>query len=114
MKIVRNNQGARYVPPGHDEAVTARKLFDPGNGCRKVDVHITTFAPGAGMAEETHADSDHILYLMKGKLEVRQGGKSVVMLEEGDAIHIPAGEAHQMVNPTREAGTFFVVTTPPV
>jgi len=114
MKIIKKNEGKRYVPPGHDQAVTARKLFDPSNGCPKVDVHITTFAPGAGMEEEVHAESDHILYLMKGRLEVRQGGKSMGILEEGDAIHVPAGEAHQMLNPTKEPGTFFVVTVPPV
>ena len=39
------------------------------------------------------------MYLLKGKLEVCQGGKVVATVEEGDALRIPAGELHQVRNP---------------
>jgi len=114
MRVVKKGSGEKYVPPGHDEAVTAIKMFDPQRGSPKVDVHITTFAAGSGMEEETHPDSDHVLYMMSGTLEVRQGEKTVAVITEGDAIHIPAGEPHQSVNTTGEPATFIAVTVPPV
>jgi quercetin dioxygenase-like cupin family protein len=113
LKIYRKGDGGTYVPPGHDKKVVAQKLFDPSNGSAKVDVHITTFAPGTSMEEEVHDKSDHILYLLAGRLELRQKGRSVAVLATGDAVHIPAGESHQMANPGTEPGTFFVVTVPP-
>jgi len=114
IQINRNGEGELYVPAGHDKTVSSRKMYYPGNGCNKVDTHVTTFAPGAGMEEETHPFSDHIMYVLKGKLEVRQGGKTIGVISEGDAIRIPAGDAHQVQNPGPEEGTFFVVTVPPV
>jgi quercetin dioxygenase-like cupin family protein len=113
MRIVRKGERGTYVPPGHDAAVTAEKLFDPTNGCSKVDVHITTFAPHTGMEEETHPFSDHVLYMLEGELEARQGGKTVSRIGKGDSLHIPAGESHQIVNPSSKPATFVAVTVPP-
>lgn len=111
MKIVRNNEGPRYTPPGHDAEVVSMKLFNPDTGCTKVDVHITSFAPHSGMEEETHENSDHVIYMLSGTLEVLTGGKTVGVLHQGDAIHIPAKEAHQVRNPADVPGVFIVTTT---
>lgn len=113
MKIVKKGDGQVYVPPGHDNAVTAMKLFNPSTGCQKVDAHVTTFAPGTSMAEEVHTDSDHVFYLLEGRLEFRTGGNLVGVLEPGDAVHIPAGEYHQVSNPGPGNGIIFAVTVPP-
>ena len=113
MKVVKKGDGDRYVPPGHDTTVSAVKMFDPRRGSPLVDVHITTFAAGAGMEEETHPGSDHVLYMLSGTLEVRQGQKTAFVISEGDAIHIPAGEPHQSVNTTTEPAVFLAVTVPP-
>ena len=113
MKVIKKGQGTRYVPPGHDNTVSAVKLFNANNGSPNIDAHITTFLPGAGMDEETHEVSEHILYMLKGRLEVRKAGAAVAVIEEGDAIHIPAGEPHQVVNPGPGEGVFYVVTVPP-
>ena len=114
MRVVKKGSGEKYVPPGHDEAVTGIKMFDPERGSPKVDVHMTTFAARTSMAEEVHPASDHVLYMMSGSLEVRQGGKVFAMLSEGDALHVPAGEPHQMSNISSSATTVLMVTVPPV
>lgn len=113
MIIRKKGEGIRYVPPGHDEQVFAQKLFNPGTGCDRADAHVTTFAPGTTMEEEVHPFSDHIFYLLSGSLEVRRGGVLVGVLTPGDAVHIPAGEPHQVSNPGPDAGVFFAVTVPP-
>jgi quercetin dioxygenase-like cupin family protein len=88
-------------------------MFDPQRGSPRVDVHITTFAAGSGMEEETHPDSDHVLYMLSGTLDVRQGRKTAAVISAGDAIHIPAGEPHQSVNTQKEPAVFIAVTAPP-
>ena len=113
MRVVKKGTGEKYTPPGHDDVVTAIKMFDPQRGSPKVDVHITTFAAESGMEEETHPESDHVLYMLSGTLKIRQGGKAAFVISEGDAIHIPAGEPHQTVNTTKESATFVAVTVPP-
>lgn len=113
MRIIRKGDGERYVPPGHDEKVTAVKLFNPSNGALKIDAHVTSFEPGCSMDEEVHKESDHVFYMLEGKLEVKKAGKLIGVLETGDAIHIPAGEFHQVANPGPGKGIFFAVTVPP-
>ncbi len=114
MTIFRKGEGTRYVPPGHDEAVHALKMFNPSTGCAGYDVHITTFAPGSGMDEEVHPQSDHVFHVLAGKLEVASGGNLVSVLEVGDTIRIPAGNFHKVTNPGNVDGVFFALTTPPV
>ena len=114
MRVVKKGNGEKYVPPGHDDAVTGVKLFNPERGSPKVDVHVTTFAAGTTMVEEVHPASDHVLYILNGSLEVRQGGKVFSVLSEGDALHVPAGDPHQMANTSSSGTTLLVVTVPPV
>ena len=114
MTIVRRGERPAYVPPGHDEMVTAIPLFDPGNGSPSVDVHLTTFEPGTSMAEEVHPHSDHIFYLLNGKIEVRVRGLPVAIVAAMDAVHIPAGEYHQVSNAGDTPASFVAVTVPPL
>ena len=111
MTIRRSDEGELYTPPGHDAAVVSRKLFNPKTGCPKVDVHVTSFAPGTGMDEEVHEFSDHVIYMLSGSLEVLQSGRAIGVLNAGDAIHIPAGERHLVRNPGTVPGVFIVTTT---
>lgn len=111
MKFVRKVEGELYTPAGHDATVNSRKLFNPQNGCPKVDVHITTFAPGAGMSEEVHEDSDHIFYVLSGSLTIYQQGNLVGTIGEGEAVHIPAGERHEVRNIDNVDGVFIAITT---
>lgn len=113
MTIVRSDAGGTYTPPGHDASVSSRKLFNPSNGCDRLDTHVTTFAPGAGMAEETHESSDHVFYMLAGELELFRGGSAAGVLRSGDAVHIPAGEPHRLRNPGPADAVFLAVTTLP-
>lgn len=111
MTIVRSAEGGLYTPPGHDDSVRSRKLFNPSNGCPKLDAHVTTFAAGAGMDEETHEAADHVFYLLAGELELFRAGRIVGSLRAGDAVHIPAGEPHRLRNPGGADAAFLAVTT---
>lgn len=113
MRIVRKSEGTLYTPPGHDAEVSSRKLFNPEAGCMKMDVHVTTFAPGAGMDEESHQDSDHVFFMLAGALELVRAGEPAGSLQAGDAVFIPAGELHQLRNPGNADAVFLAVTTLP-
>lgn len=114
MTIVRNGERPDYVPPGHDEMVTAMPLFDPRNGSHLIDVHVTTFAPGTSMDEEVHPHSDHVLYLLSGTIEVQVRGRPAAIVHAQDAVHIPAGEYHRVSNTSGMSASFVAVTAPPL
>lgn len=113
MKIVRKHEGELYTPAGHDQTVTSRKIFNPANNLEKADIHMTSFAAGAGMEEEVHDFSDHVFYILSGQLAVYKAKHKIALLEAGDTIHIPAGEAHEVMNPGKQEGVFLAITLPP-
>ncbi len=111
MTIIKAGKGELYTPAGHDSTVVSRKLFNPTNGSPELDVHVTVFSPGAGMDEESHESSAHVFYMVSGRLELLAAGNVVGSLELGDAVHIPAGEVHQLRNPGPGDGIFIAITT---
>lgn len=107
MTIIGKAQGARYTPPGHDAGVTSRSILKTAT-----DVHVTTFPPQTGMEEETHPQHAHVFFVLEGCLTVLQGGAAQGRLCPGDAVHIPAGDAHEIKNEGPCAATFLAVTFP--
>lgn len=111
MTVIKAGDGEIYTPAGHDSTVVSRKLFNPLNGSTALDVHVTTFSPGAGMDEESHEDSAHVFYMLSGCLELLAAGAVLGNLEAGDAVFIPAREVHQLRNPGPGDGVFIAITT---
>ena len=58
MKFIPASEGRCFTPAGHDKTVTSRLIYK-----NAVDIHVTTFPAGAGMAEEVHADFTHLFFV---------------------------------------------------
>ena len=105
MIFVAAKEGKSYTPEGHDESVTSHVIYKD-----IIDVHTTSFPPGAGMEEEVHEDKNHVFYVLKGTMEVLQDNTLLRVLQKGDAVFIPAGEFHEIRNTQTEEMTFLAVT----
>ena len=81
MKFIPASEGRCFTPDGHDKTVTSRLIYK-----NAVDIHVTTFPAGAGMAEEVHADFTHLFFVLSGQMEVIQGGKILKTLQAEDAV----------------------------
>mgnify|MGYP000074480520 CR=1 FL=1 len=81
MKFIPASEGRCFTPAGHDKTVTSRLIYK-----NTVDIHVTTFPAGAGMAEEVHADFTHLFFVLSGQMEVIQGGKILKTLQAEDAV----------------------------
>ena len=104
MKFIPASEGRCFTPAGHDKTVTSRLSYK-----NAVDIHVTTFPAGAGMAEEVHADFTHLFFVLSGQMEVIQGGKILKTLQAEDAVLIPAGERHEIRNISSEEMTFLAM-----
>jgi mannose-6-phosphate isomerase-like protein (cupin superfamily) len=72
---------------------------------------VMTLAPGEEIGFETHS-VDQFIYVVKGE------GRSVIdkdeaEFEEGDAICIPAGTLHNVINTDAKAMKLFTIYSPP-
>lgn len=113
MVLVKKDSGTRFVPSGHSK-MEAMQLFGPHNGSAGAAIHLSTLQPGGGMSEEVHERSDQVFYVLTGAIRAFSAGKHVADLAAGDAVHVPAGEAHAFRNEGGEPCALYVLTVPPI
>lgn len=99
------DEGSIYTPAGHDAEVISRSIYK-GN----VDMHVTTFPPGAGMKEEMHENLNHVFLVLEGSMEILAQGKVLKTLNKEDAVYIQAGELHEVQNRTENKVRFLAIT----
>lgn len=85
-----------------------RKVLFTGANSQLV---IMSLEPGEAIGLESHP-ADQFLYVVDGEGLAVVGG-SEEDFEKGDAIYIPAGEAHNVVNTGDEALKLFTLYSPP-
>ena len=73
---------------------------------------LMTLPPGCDIGEEVHEDRDQFFRVEAGKGEVRIDGKSSP-IEDDDAIIVPAGARHNIVNTGDEPLRFYTIYGPP-
>jgi len=91
MKVVRLSAAERYEP----ERDWCRISL-----CAEREVSIEHFVKPPGHASPRH---DHpnaqVLVVLQGALVIRTDGEGEVALKEGDAVFIPGGQPHVVMNP---------------
>lgn len=107
MKFIAGNTGGYYTPPGHDGNVKSCPILKTN-----IDIHVTTFPPGAGMEQEIHPAHAQVFFILDGCMSIRQDGVELQRLSKGDAVYIPAGDPHEVRNHTGENLTFLAITFP--
>ena len=73
---------------------------------------LMTLKPGMEIGEEVHADHDQFFRIEKGRGEVWIDGERTKIKSE-DAILVPAGAKHNVVNTGDKALKFYTIYGPP-
>lgn len=91
------------------ENTNFRKVLYTGKFSQIVAMSISV---GDDIGEETHPQTDQILFIIDGEGEVVVGGVSR-KIEEHDVIFVPAGTKHNFINKSDEDLKLFTVYSPP-
>ena len=73
---------------------------------------LMALAPGEEIGEETHTDRDQFFRVEKGKGEAWIDGVRS-KIKSDDAIIVPAGASHNIVNTGEKALRFYTIYAPP-
>ena len=91
MKTIRIHEAERYEP---------EKDWKRFSLCSEKDVSVEYFIKPPRHASPRHEHpSAQVTVVLKGRLIIRSGEGAEHELGEGDAVYIPGGEAHFVVNP---------------
>ena len=86
-----------------------RKVIYDG---RFSELAVMSIAPHAELGEETHKNTDEILFVVKGKGQVILGGRAH-KVRRHDAIFVASGEDHNLKNVGRKDLKLLCVCSPP-
>lgn len=67
---------------------------------------------GEDIGEETHQNLDQLFYIIDGEAKAVLDGNENI-LAEGDAVLVPAGTRHNIINTDNEELKLFTVYSPP-
>ena len=92
-----------------EENADFRRVLYTGKNLQLV---LMAIQPGEGIGEETHDDRDQFFRVEKGKGEVWIDGHRS-KIKSDDAIIVPAGARHNIVNTGDEALRLYTIYSPP-
>ncbi len=74
------------------------QLVNQETGSKSVDFHINILRPNTGLGPyHYHSNSDNLYFILEGQAQVLCEGREVVA-GPGEAVWIPRGEKHDVVN----------------
>ncbi len=112
MKLIEPQKNPVVPTPDHTH-VTSQEIAGQTVGAKSCDVKLGVYAPGGESIFHDHPYSEHVFYLLKGQLTAIDGAKKEITVYKGQALYIPAGEKHMVVNRGKEDALYVAVTAPP-
>ncbi len=89
-------------------------LLDAGDlGSRNLTVTWVEVPPGAEQRAHSHADSEQVYVIVRGRGRMRVAGDTE-QVSEGDLVFIPPGAEHGIVNDGPEQLVYISAASPPV
>jgi mannose-6-phosphate isomerase-like protein (cupin superfamily) len=79
---------------------------------KNLQLVLMTLKPGEEIGEEVHTSTDQFFRIEKGRGEVRINGEPT-KIKDGDAVLVPAGARHNIVNTGGEQLRLYTLYAPP-
>jgi quercetin dioxygenase-like cupin family protein len=92
VRVIRFSEGK----PFQMGDVTSMRIVHPGMGAKKTTLNYSISKPGAEFAQHVHDYSDDTILILKGEVDLRQGG-SLRRFHEGQCAFVPTGQIHGTV-----------------
>src|SRR3954464_12317148 len=91
-----------------------RKAFLTPKPFHSLEVVVARFEPGGSTGDEpyTHGDSEELLVVVEGRVEV-QLGDDLYEAAEGDSVHYQSSTPHRVANAGDEPAEVLFVISPP-
>jgi len=106
--VVLDSDDVKPEKVDRGEKIWIQRLITDSEGANNCFMRMFTLKPGASMPLHRHEDTDHVQYILDGKMKVKLGNKTKVV-EEGDVLYISSGLLHSYENPYEEKMKFICI-----
>ncbi len=106
--ILMDSEDVEVEEVDKGEKVFIQRLVTDSEGAENCFMRKFTMKPGAFMPLHEHEETDHVQYILKGKMEVELGDETNVA-EEGDIQYISSDLEHSYKNPYDDEVVFLCI-----
>lgn len=113
MKIVRSNN-LEFIPAGHEDSlnpgVLKKVLFKKDDliSGRVQMINWAMLPPGKSFRAHYHEDMEEVFIVVDGKVKIKIDQEEAI-IGQGDAVLVPAGGTHKMINESTSNVLYVVV-----
>jgi quercetin dioxygenase-like cupin family protein len=111
MEVVRFAEAPIYTAPGHEEILARRLQGGEASTANFVMVGHSSF-PDRAIVPMGAGSFDKLYVVTEGAITIEQGDGTRHILNPGDSIFVPAGEARAVLNECGGPAAMIVVTPP--
>lgn len=95
--LVKSSKNVKMEEVEKAEDICVQKLIIGKDGSTDVYMRKFTMEPGGNMVLHKHDNTDHVQYVLEGKIKITLDGNEQTV-EKDDIIFIPKGTAHSYQN----------------
>ncbi len=96
------------------DSIRVRRLITKGReGSDKIMFGVVFVEPGNKPLKWKYEVEDEVYFILKGEVTIYCNNKKI-KVKEGDAIYLPAGEKHGLINEGKESATIIYALSPPI
>jgi len=107
MKILKLTEGKVFdMGPGNTRRIVGKNV-----GAKHLTLNYAVFQPYQEFKQHSHARSEDVIVVLKGKGVIKLGDRKVD-IQEGDVIYVPPGEQHGTIAGNKEM-VLISVQAPP-
>ncbi len=106
--VVLDSEDVKFEKVERGENIWIQRLITDDEGASNCFMRKFTLKSGASMPLHKHEDTDHVQYVLNGKMKVKLGNKTKVV-EKNDALYIPSSVSHSYENPYEETIKFLCI-----
>ncbi len=106
--VVLDSEEVKFEKVERGEEIWIQRLITDEEGAGNCFMRKFTLKPGAFMPLHSHEDTDHVQYVLSGKMKVKLGDK-IEEVEKGDVLYIPSDLPHSYENSYEESIKFLCI-----
>lgn len=106
--FIGNSDEVKKEKVERGENIWIQRLITDKEGSENCFMRKFTMKPDASMPLHEHDDTDHVQYILKGKMKVTLDGKTEIA-EKGNILYIPSDIPHSYENPYEDEVQFLCI-----
>lgn len=108
--VIKSSKGVKMGEVTKANGIKIQRLIVDADGSSDIHMRKFTMEPGGDMVLHKHKNTDHVQYVLKGKIKIILDGTDHIV-DKDDAIFIPKNTEHSYENIGEKEAVFLCMVS---